>query len=240
VPIEELKLMIGRSYDLIKPKLGKTVHRDIFDIFKAAANPAKAAPMGAYMRGQFDFLGLPTPERRKLSREFLKTAAQKKIDWLFVRKCWAQPEREFQYLAVDYLIKLKATLTPADIPNIQSLITTKSWWDTVDSLDVLVGDIAFRYPEINAILLGWSKDENFWLRRSAIDHQLTRKDKTDTQLLEQILVNNLGQTEFFINKAIGWSLRDYSKTNPAWVRNFIARYRGEMAPLTIREASKYI
>ncbi|MCL2337184.1 MAG: DNA alkylation repair protein [Firmicutes bacterium] len=212
----------------------------IFDIFKAAANPEKAAPMSAYMRGQFAFLGISTPERRKLSREFFKTVNKKVVDWQFVERCWAQAEREFQYLAVDYLLKLKSALTPADMPNIQRLITTKSWWDTVDALDVAVGDIALRYPEVNDVLLAWSKDDNFWLRRSAIDHQLTRKDKTDTQLLEQILVNNLGQTEFFINKAIGWSLRDYSKTNPAWVRDFIARHRSGLAPLSIREASKYI
>ena len=213
---------------------------DIFDIFRAAANAEKAGPMAAYMRDQFAFLGIQKPERKKLSREFLKAADKKTVDWNFIFKCWEQPEREFQYLAMDYLLKLEPLLTPADMQNIRRLIVTKSWWDTIDSLDVMVGGIALRYPEINDIILEWSKDENFWLRRTAIDHQLTRKEKTDTELLERILVNNFGQTEFFINKAIGWSLRDYSKTNPGWVRDFIARYHGEMAPLSIREASKYI
>ena len=78
------------------------------------------------------------------------------------------------------------------------------------------------------------------MRRIAIDHQLLRKGDTDTELLEQILVNNLNQTEFFINKAIGWSLRDYSKTNPSWVRDFLNKYGEELAPLSIREASKYL
>ena len=89
-------------------------------------------------------------------------------------------------------------------------------------------------------MLDWSTDDNFWLRRVAIDHQLLRKEKTKTDLLEKILVNNLHQTEFFINKAMGWSLRDYSKTNPDWVRDFIARNREGLSNLTIREASKYI
>ena len=213
---------------------------DIFDIFTTVANPEKAAQMAAYMRNQFPYLGIPTPERRKLSREFLKTVNKKAVDWDFVFKCWEQPEREFQYLGADYLAKLEPVMTPSDIPNIQRLIVTKSWWDTVDSVDVLVGRVALRYPEINDTLLAWSLDENLWLRRVAIDHQLMRKEKTDTVLLERILINNLDQTEFFINKAIGWSLRDYSKTNPDWVRRFIAKHRDTMAPLSVREASKYL
>jgi len=211
---------------------------DIFEILKAAADPEQAAKMSAYMRDQFAFIGIPTPERKKLCKDFLKTL--KSVDWTFIFKCWEQPEREFQYLAMDCLIKLKPQLTPADIPNIKRLITTKSWWDTIDGLDVIVGDIAMRYAQVNDTLLQWSTDDNIWLRRTAIDHQLTRKEKTDTALLEQILLNNFGQTEFFINKAIGWSLRDYSRTDPDWVREFIKKHKDKMAPLSIREGSKYL
>lgn len=213
---------------------------NIFESFRQAANPETAVQMSAYMRDLFPFLGIKTPERRVLSREFLKTKSKKEVDWDFVFKCWAQPEREFQYLATDYLDKVKNALTPSDIPNLHRIITEKSWWDTVDAIDVLVGNLALRHPEVNDTLLEWSVDENFWLRRTAIDHQLGRKDKTDTDLLERILVNNLGQKEFFINKAIGWSLRDYSKTNPEWVRDFINKYGDRMAALSIKEASKYI
>jgi 3-methyladenine DNA glycosylase AlkD len=219
---------------------------DIFEIFHSAADADKSAQMSAYMRGQFKFLGIPTPERKKLSAPFLGEIGKEIVDWDFIVTLWEQPEREFQYLAMDYLTKIKATLTPADIPNLRRTVVTKSWWDTVDCIDVIIGDIALRFPEVNATLLEWSVDENFWLRRIAIDHQLMRKEKTDTQLFEKILVNNFGQTEaeaaprFFINKAIGWSLRDYSKTNPDWVRDFIERHRSEMTPLSIREASKYI
>lgn len=213
---------------------------DIFKIFRSAAGPEKAAPMSAYMRDQFPFLGIPTPERKKLSRDFFKTVNKTVVDWDFVFKCWKQPEREFQYLAVEYLTKLKVILTPADIPNLREIAAAKSWWDTVDGLDVIIGDIVLRYPEVDDTMLNWSEDDNFWIRRIAIDHQLLRKEKTNTQLLERILVNNFGQTEFFINKAIGWSLREYSKTNPHWVRDFIGRHRNEMTPLSIREAGKYI
>ena len=212
----------------------------MFEKFRSAADPGKAAEMSAYMRDQFPFLGIPAPERRKLCKEFLKAAGKMPVDWPFVFECWSMPEREYQYLATDYLEKVKSRLSPSDIPNIQKIIVTRSWWDTVDALDVLVGEISLRHPEVKEILLKWSTDDNFWLRRAAIDHQLSRKDKTDTVLLEQIIVNNLGQEEFFINKAIGWSLREYSKTDPEWVRRFIEKHKNEMKPLSIREGSKYL
>ncbi|MDR0917440.1 MAG: DNA alkylation repair protein [Oscillospiraceae bacterium] len=213
---------------------------DIFDTFRANANPEQAAKMSAYMRDMFPFLGLPTPERKKLSRELLKTMGKQPADWAFVFECWEQSEREYQYLATDYLLKIADTLTADDIPKLRELIVQKSWWDTIDALDVIVGGIALRFPEVNEIVLAWSVEENFWLRRVAIDHQLGRKDKTDFALLSQIIINNLGQTEFFINKAIGWSLREYSKTNPERVRAFIDEHRAEMVGLSVREASKYI
>lgn len=89
-------------------------------------------------------------------------------------------------------------------------------------------------------MLEWSTDEDFWMRRIAIDHQLCRKEKTNTELLEKILVNNFGSSEFFINKAIGWILRDYSRTNPDWVRCFLQTYSDKVDKLSVREASKYL
>ena len=111
---------------------------------------------------------------------------------------------------------------------------------TIDGLDRIVGNIAFEDDIINDLMLEWSKDKDFWVRRIAIDHQLCRKERTNTELLEKVIANNLGSNEFFINKAIGWSLRDYSKTNPEWVRTFIKKYRDKMDKLSIKEASKYI
>ena len=107
-------------------------------------------------------------------------------------------------------------------------------------MDLIIGEITFHYPETKQVMLDWSKDQDFWLRRIAIDHQLMRKEKTDTDLLEKVILNNLGQSEFFINKAIGWSLRNYSKVNPDWVGAFIDRYREQLSPLSIREGSKYL
>ena len=117
---------------------------------------------------------------------------------------------------------------------------TKSWWDTIDLLAKVVGSLIIRIEGYDQIMLEWSKDSNIWLRRVAILYQLSLKDKVDKQVLDKILVNNLGDSEFFINKAIGWALRDYSKVNPEWVRKFIEKNRSEMANLSLREASKYL
>ena len=112
---------------------------------------------------------------------------------------------------------------------------TKSWWDTVDILDRVVGSLVYDHPELEEIILKWSLSDNIWLRRVAIDHQLLRKEKTNVQLLEKILLHNLNQTEFFINKAIGWALRDYSKTNPTWVAGFIEKTRKEWLTLVSKK-----
>lgn len=204
------------------------------------ADPARAAPMAAYMKNRFDFIGIAKPQVKCICKPLFQGAAKAAVDWDFVRQCWANPHRELQYCALEYLRAVQKNLTPQDIPRLQALITDKPWWDSADVLDRIVGGIALRYPEANAVLLAWSQSDNIWLRRVAIDHQLLRKEQTDTALLEQILRNNLGQTEFFINKAIGWALRDYSKTNPQWVRRFIEQHRSRMAKLSVREASKYL
>lgn len=204
------------------------------------ANADDARAMKAYMRGRFEFLGVKTPARRKAAKAFFKKHGGADIDWRFVRQAWEHPFREMQYAALDYLETRKNLLRPGDLPQLKKLAQTKSWWDTIDFLDRLAGGIIAGFPETRPVILQWSRDEDIWLRRLAIDHQLLRKDQTDQHLLEQILVNNLNQTEFFINKAIGWALRDYSKTNPVWVKNFIRQHHGKMAPLSIREASKYL
>ena len=213
---------------------------ELLENLKAVANPDDAVAMKAYMKNKFEFLGVKTPARRKLAKTFFKQQTDSVIDWNFINEAWNNPYRELQYAALDYLESRKKLLTPSDLPRLKKLAQTKSWWDTIDFLDRLVGSIIARFPETKATILSWSCDEDIWLRRLAIDHQLLRKEETDTELLEKILANNLGQTEFFINKAIGWALRDYSKTNPDWVKDFIERYRVEMAALSIREGSKYL
>lgn len=209
--------------------------------FEANRDNENAVKMAKYMRNMFQFYGLPTPKRKQIYKDFLKEEkTTMSIDWELLDKCYNDEYREFQYFVMDYLISFQKFLTYEDVPKIKNYIKTKQWWDTIDGFDRIIGNIAFTDSRINDLMLAWSKDDDIWLRRIAIDHQLLRKEKTNTELLKQIIINNFGSDEFFINKAIGWSLRDYSKTNPQWVKNFIDKYRDRMDKLSIKEASKYI
>ncbi len=217
------------------------IYEELLAKMKENADSEKAEKMSAYMRNQFEFLGIQSVLRRDISKEFLKELKKgDTVDWDFVYRLWDSDYREMQYIAAEYLKSSVKKMAQDDINHIKTLALKKSWWDTIDVLDRIAGELAFNYPQLNGTMVKWSTDENIWLRRIAIDHQLKRKEKTDTNLLEKILVNNLGETEFFINKAIGWSLREYSKTNPEWVRVFIDKYKDRLSNLSIREGSKYI
>lgn len=204
-------------------------------------NELLAESMSKYMQDKFSFLGVRGATRTEIYKKYFPNARKTKtIDWDFVESCWNKEEREFQYVVVYYLKAMQKFLKREDISRLKYLIVTKSWWDTVDLLAKVVGSLVIRIEGYDQIMLEWSKDSNIWLKRVAILYQLSLKEKVDKQSLERILVNNLGDSEFFINKAIGWALRDYSKYNPEWIREFIKKNKDNMANLSIREASKYI
>lgn len=216
-------------------------YQDIKDAFELLRDEDNAKKMSAYMRNKFKFYGIPTPKRRSVYKSILNLEQKTRaVDWDFLEKCWNDEHREFQYVAMDYLQAMQKYLKYDDVATIERFVRSKQWWDTIDGLDRIIGNIAFTDSRINDLMLKWSEEDDFWVRRVAIDHQLCRKLDTDVDLLEKILVNNFGSSEFFINKAIGWSLRDYSKSNPEWVQGFIERHRDRMNPLSIREASKYL
>lgn len=196
-------------------------------------------PMEKYMKNNFKFLGIKSVERRELSKDFLRKEKDI-INWEEVFYLWELEEREFQYIALDYLKARKKFLKIDDLENLLKLAKKKPWWDTIDLLAPLVGEAIFDFKDKNKLMLDLSKDENMWLRRIAILHQLKFKEDTDEKLLEEIIKNNFGSKEFFINKAIGWILREYSKTNNIWVRNFLDEYKSVLSPLSIREGSKIL
>ena len=204
-------------------------------------NELLAESMSKYMQDKFRFLGVRGATRTEIYKKYFPDARKTKtIDWDFVESCWNKEEREFQYVVVYYLKAMQKFLKREDISRLKYLIVTKSWWDTVDLLAKVVGSLVIRIEGYDQIMLEWSKDSNIWLKRVAILYQLSLKEKVDKQVLERILVNNLGDSEFFINKAIGWALRNYSKFNPEWVREFIEKNKNGIANLSLREASKYL
>lgn len=213
----------------------------IKNLFEKNKNEPQAIKMANYMRNLFKFYGIESSKRKSLYKDLLKQEKiNKVIDWDFLDRCYQDEYREFQYLVYDYLLTMKKYITFNDVPKIKTYIQSKEWWDTIDFFSKVIGNIGMFDNKIDDLMLEWSLDEDFWLRRIAIDHQLGRKEKTNHSLLEKIITNNLGSEEFFINKAIGWSLREYSKTNPKWVRAFIDKYHLQMNKLSIKEASKYI
>ena len=214
---------------------------DLINDFEKNSNELLAESMEKYMQDKFRFLGIRGGTRTEIYKKYFPDARKTKtIDWDFVENCWNKEEREFQYAVVYYLKAMQKFLKREDISRLKYLIVTKSWWDTVDLLAKVVGSLIIRIKGYDQIMLEWSKDSNIWLRRVAILYQLSLKDKVDKQVLDEILVNNLGDSEFFINKAVGWALRDYSKFNPEWVREFIKENKANMTNLSIREASKYL
>lgn len=211
-------------------------------LFKKHADVVQAAPMKKYMRNQFEYLGIKTPQNKALLNEFIHEYGLPPINDLDVilRDLWALPQREFQYVAVSLLGKLEKQLPAEFIDTIEYLIVTKSWWDTVDSIaGGTVGTHFQRYPTIKRKYLArWRKSENFWLRRAAILFQLNYKKETDFELLSAIIRENLGSKEFFINKAIGWALRQYARIDPMAVKTFVDAT--PLHPLSKREALKHL
>ncbi|MEA1962028.1 MAG: DNA alkylation repair protein [Bacillota bacterium] len=186
-------------------------------------------------------MGIQKPARTGIQKGFLKSiSTSQMIDWEFVMLLWNLPEREFQYLALDYLVLMKKKFQKEEFENLKQLIVSKSWWDTVDLIaSNLVATICTTYPElIDTDVLTWADSENLWLRRTAILFQLKYKQATDTELLARIILKNNHSKEFFINKAVGWALREYSKTNREWVKAFIDKLL--LQALSVREGSKYL
>lgn len=214
-------------------------YTQIKEQFEKYKDKEKADKMAKYMKNKFEFYGIPTPLRKNIYKELLKKEKNiPTIDWQLLDQCFQDEHREFQYFVIDYLKIKNKFIAFEDVEKIKKYIQTKEWWDTIDGFDAIIGNILD--PRLDDLMLQWSKDDDFWLRRIAIDHQLSRKDQTNEDLLKQIIINNLGSDEFFINKAIGWSLREYSKTNASWVENFIKEYDHQMSSLSIKEASKYL
>lgn len=212
-------------------------------LFEQNADPAQAPAMKRYMRDQFAFLGIKTPQRGALVKELHAAHPLPGIGELdgVLRELWALPEREFQYAGIALLGRFERQLSPAFVETLQVLICTKSWWDTVDGIAAGPVGVHFnRYPAVRRkVLARWRRAEDFWLRRTTLLFQLNYGEETDFDLLCALIRENLGSREFFIHKAIGWALRQYARTDPEAVRRFVAA-TPDLAPLSRREATKHL
>ena len=207
--------------------------------FAANKNPENAFAMAKYMKNNFPFFGIKTEERRRIFKEIWKenkeevSADARRI----ALELYSKQERELQYCAIEILIKeLKGNYKKQDIQLIEKLMLNNSWWDSVDTIaKYLLGNYLVQFPEeISNVINRFSNSENIWLNRSAILFQLDYKAKTDAELLFTLCKKHAASKEFFIQKAIGWALRDYSRFNPKGVTEFV--HRTDLKPLSKREA----
>lgn len=231
------------SPSLPRSTLADTVLERLTAAYGAAADPARAVPMRAYMKDVAPFLGLTTPVRRALSRTVVEgTPRPDETDCTAIAlRCWRLPEREYQYFAVDYLRRHARVLSSGFLPVARHLVSTVPWWDTVDLLAAhVVGALVAADPALTADMDAWIVDDDLWIARTALLHQLRYKERTDTERLFTYCLHQSGHPDFFIRKAIGWTLREYAKTDPEAVRSFLAREKGRFAPLSVREALKNI
>jgi 3-methyladenine DNA glycosylase AlkD len=218
--------------------LAKTVLDRLTTEYAAAADPVAAAPMTAYMRGLFPFLGVPSVRRRELSRRVVAGLDRPTEAVLtdVALACWALPEREYQYFACDWLRRHARVLTDAFLPTARTLITIKSWWDTVDALAAhVVGPIVARYPATVSTMDEWAAGEDLWLVRTAILHQIRYGERTDEARLYRYCLQHAADRDFFVRKAIGWALREYGKAEPDAVRRFV-KGQSALSGLSVREA----
>ncbi|MEU6377357.1 DNA alkylation repair protein [Streptomyces sp. NPDC046909] len=231
------------SLSVPRSTLADTVLERLTATYGAAADPARAVPMRAYMKDVAPFLGLTTPVRRALSRSVLEgTPRPDETDCTAIAlRCWELPEREYQYFAVDHLRRHARVLSSGFLPVARHLVSTVPWWDTVDLLAAhVVGALVAADPALAADMDAWIVDDDLWIARTALLHQLRYKERTDSERLFTYCLRQSGHPDFFIRKAIGWALREYAKTDPEAVRAFLAREKGRFAPLSVREALKNI
>ena len=210
--------------------------------FEKHQNPVVAGEQKAYMRHQFEFYGLKAPVRRDIQKPFLITKylpAKGELHGI-VKELWELPQRDFQLFAQELVFKYAKGFDKSDMALLEFMVVNKSWWDTVDYIAYkLMGAYLYQYPDEQKFYVDkWLQSENMWLLRSALLFQLKYKEELDTELLAHCIVKLLGSKAFFINKAIGWVLREYSKTNSQWVLEFVNAYF--LHPMSRREALRLV
>ncbi|WP_341903186.1 DNA alkylation repair protein [Fluviicola taffensis] len=214
------------------------------ELFEPFRNAKRAQTASAYMRDQFPFIGMRTEIRRSAQKSWidsLKTLENRVLRWSIIRALWEKEERDYQYVAIDLLNSWpKKFFSEDDAVELEWILNRKSWWDSIDSIaSNYLGKWALVFPEkARETFEKWRYHESFWLQRSCLIYQLKYKDEVDTAYLENLIQQMNSNPEFFIQKAIGWSLRQLSKYKPEEVVQILAN--NPIKGLALREASKYL
>lgn len=220
------------------------VNREVLATIRAAleeqADAERGAGAQAYMKSSIPSLGVRVPEVRRLTKAAAAAHPFESPEQLraTVLELWRDAKvREERYAAIDLTGVKMAAKDLAMLPVYEEIIRTGAWWDFVDGVsDRICALLQAHRPAMTEVLLGWSRDEDLWIRRASITAQLKAKAHTDRRLLRNVIEANLADREFFIRKAIGWALREFGKSDPEWVRTFVAEHGEHLSPLSRREA----
>lgn len=216
----------------------------LVELFEPFRNSKRAQTASAYMRNQFSFIGMKTDVRRTAQKSWvdsLKTLNDRNLRWLIIRALWEKEERDYHYVAIDFLNSWsKKFFSEEDAAELEWILSQKSWWDTVDAIaSNYLGKWALLFPEkAHETFERWRYQESFWLQRSCLIYQLKYKDQVDSAYLENLIQQLNENNEFFIQKAIGWSLRQLSKYKPEDVVQILSN--NPIKGLALKEASKYL
>jgi 3-methyladenine DNA glycosylase AlkD len=213
----------------------------------AVADPARAPAMQAYMKSAMPYYGVGLPQVRQVCRRIFAAHALRgaaELDDTVEELFAGATHREERYAAVQLAESraYEAFQTPERLPLYRRLIVVGSWWDTVDEIaGNLVGPVLLKYPDqVRPVIRSWISDDQLWLRRTAILAQLKHRSRTDLELLTTAIDSNAADPDFFIRKAIGWALRQYARTDPDWVRDFVDAREQTLSGLSKREARKHL
>jgi 3-methyladenine DNA glycosylase AlkD len=205
------------------------------------ADPVRAPGMARYMKHQQPFLGVPAPGVREVARNAARRFSPPEFaeGERILRELWTGKYREERYAAIRLAERWRALRVPEALPLYEWMVETGQWWDLVDAIAAnLIGPLIRDYPVLRPRIFAHIASPDLWLRRTALLAQLKLKGATDAKVLGELILKVAGEKEFFTRKAIGWALREYAKTDPAFVRDFVARHEQALPPLSRREALK--
>ncbi len=222
--------MHNKDYEL--SDLFHLIHFQLLEL----SNPNYAHKANAYLLNQFNLLGIYTKDRNLIVKNFNFTLSKEQLFEL-VNLLYSNEYRDSKYVAISLLKKYIQLLDYQDLPIIKQMILIEPWWETVDSIAPIIGKLVINHQYL---MDSWINDDNFWIRRIAIIHQIGWKSKTNKELLLKYCLKQSYEKEFFIRKAIGWALRDYARVNPIFVLNFMNQNKEKFSNLTFREATKHI
>jgi 3-methyladenine DNA glycosylase AlkD len=208
----------------------------------AAADPARVPRMQAYMRSAVPFLGVPVPAVRAVVRAAAREHPPASAAGLVATAevLWREAtHREHRYAATELTGLPVAEGELVLLPLLEEVVVTGAWWDHVDAVAPRLGRLLRAHPdEVRPVLLAWSTAPDRWKRRAAVTAQLGARSRTDLDLLTAVVDANAADPDPFVRKAIGWALRDLGRSDPAWVRAFVAARDGVLSPLSVREATR--